>query len=204
MTTLSRPPAFSPSNSHRYRTRKVRSLSDTDAAMTFLSWMGRALLLSGYHNNWDIAKPCTMMALATAKDLGEDLFNATDSFLWADSVCRIVTPPEAFSNAPKFLFNIFNRLKELSGAGNWYHIDSDKDISINGLEARYWLLRVHITGMSVDLKYLTNSSFSSIDSANSSTINWIQLQYTNWIPLSRNKCNISVTKSQTWISVTVV
>ena len=112
-----------------------------------------------------------MMALATAKDLREDLSNATDSFLRADIARGIVTPPEAFSNAPKFLFNVFNRLKELSGAGNRYQIDSDKDISINGLEARHWLPRVHITGMSIDLEYLTNSSFSSMDSAESSTIN---------------------------------
>ena len=61
--------------------RQGMSLSSADAAATFLSWIGRALLLSRYHNNRDIAKPCAMMVLATAKDLGEDLFNATDSFL---------------------------------------------------------------------------------------------------------------------------
>ena len=146
-------------------------LSGADAAATFLSWIGRALLLSGYHNNQDIAKPCAMMALATAKDLREDLSNAIDSFLRADVARGIVTPPKAFSNAPKFLFDVFNRLKELSGTGNRYQIDSDKDISINGLEARHWLPRVHITGMPIDLEYLTNSPFSSMDSAESGTIN---------------------------------
>jgi hypothetical protein len=147
------------------------SLSGADAAVIFLSWIGRSLLLNGFHNNQDIAKPYAMMALATAKDIFEDLCHATDSFLRTDLAHGIVIPPGDFSDAPKFLFEVFNRLKELSGVSNRYQINPNKDISINGLQARRWLPRVHIAGMPIDLEYVTNSSFSSVDSAESSAAN---------------------------------